>query len=91
MQEIERLRGIDAAERSQTAREAREAADQRHQVTEALRRLPKMEKGEDLAYFLECFEQSLEAAKVPEDNWGRYVADVLTGKAKEIFCSSVPV
>ena len=69
----------------------RQEAEQRHLVTEALCRLPKMEKGEDVCNFLDCFEQSLTSAKVPAESWGRYIPDVLTGKAKEIYCASVPV
>ena len=77
--------------RAREAQQAREAAELRHQVSDALRRLPKLEKGEDIVAFLECFEQSLEAAGVPRASWARYVPDYLTGKAKEVFCGNVPV
>ena len=42
--------------RAREAQQAREAAELRHQVSDALRRLPKLEKGEDIVTFLECFE-----------------------------------
>ena len=77
--------------RAREAQQAREAAELRHQVSDALHRLPKLEKGEDIVTFLECFEQSLEAAGVPRASWARYVPGYLTGKAKEVFCGNVPV
>ena len=77
--------------RAREAQQTWEAAELRHQVSDALRRLPKLEKGEDIVTFLECFEQSLEAAGVPRASWARYVPDYLTGKAKEVFCGNVPV
>ena len=73
------------------AQQAMEAAELRYKVSDALRRLPKLEKGEHIMTFLECFEQSLEAAGVPRASWARYVPDYLTGNAKEVFCGSVPV
>ena len=81
----------ESEERFRMSQWLRQEAEQRHLVTEALRRLPKMEKGEDVCNFLDCFEQSLTSAKVPAESWGRYIPDILTGKAKEIYCASVPV
>ena len=50
----------EATERIQIEELSRREAEERYQVAEALRRVPKMEKGEDITNFLECFEQSLE-------------------------------
>ena len=77
--------------RTEEASRAREEAEKRQQKADVLKRLPRLEKGEDLGYFLEGFEHALMMADIPEDTWGRHLAGVLTGKAKEAHASSVPL
>ena len=81
----------ESVERLEASERARKENEKQQIATEALCHLPKLEKGEDIANFIECFEQSLRVAEVPSDMWARYLPDVLTGKAKDTYCASVPV
>ena len=68
----------------------RESIAKRDKQKAAICSLRKMEKGEDVGFFLQTFEAKLTQAEVPRDEWTRHLPAVLTACLVESWLGSVP-